>query len=156
MKLHILAVGNKMPSWINLAFSEYAKRLCQEITIHLSEIKPEKRNNGKNKEQILLAEYKRIKAVIPTGSRLIILDENGEHWTTKQLASTIERWLQEGKDTAFIIGGPDGLHDEIKSSAQCIWSLSKLTFPHGLVRVMLAEQLYRAQSLIENHPYHRI
>jgi len=156
MKLHILAVGNKMPGWINIAFSEYAKRLCHEVTIQLSEIKPEKRIGGKNKEQILLAEYNRIKVAIPVGSRLITLDERGEQWTTTQLANTIEQWLQVGGDTTFVIGGADGLHDEIKTSAQNIWSLSKLTFPHGLVRVMLIEQLYRAVSLIGNHPYHRI
>ena len=156
MKLHILAVGNKMPNWINAAFSEYAKRLCQEITVHLSEIKPEKRGNNKSKEHILHTEYQRIKTAIPANSRLIALDEQGKQKTTVQLADTIQQWLQDGQDTVFVIGGPDGLHDDIKSTAQDVWSLSKLTFPHGLVRVMLVEQLYRAVSLIKNHPYHRI
>ncbi|SEM93175.1 23S rRNA (pseudouridine(1915)-N(3))-methyltransferase RlmH [Nitrosomonas marina] len=156
MKLYIFAVGNKMPDWINSAFSEYAKRLCQEIKVHLFEIKPEKRTSGKHKEQVLQAEWQRIEAAIPAGCRIIALDEHGEQWTTVQLANTIKRWMFEGSDYAFVIGGADGLHDEIKSNAQHSLALSKLTFPHGLVRVMLIEQLYRAVSLIKNHPYHRI
>ncbi len=156
MKLHIVVVGNKMPDWINTAFSEYAKRLCQEVTVHLSEIKPEKRSNNKSKEHILRTESQRIKTAIPIGSRLVALDEHGKQKTTVQLADTIQQWLQDGQETVFVIGGPDGLHDDIKSTAQDVWSLSKLTFPHGLVRVMLVEQLYRAVSLIRNHPYHRI
>ena len=156
MKIYILAVGNKLPKWINFAFTEYAKRLSQEITIQLIEIKPEKRTNNKNKEQILNIEYQRIKAATPTGCRLIVLDEHGEQWTSVQLANIIEKWMQAGGDTVFIIGGADGLHNDIKSSANAVFALSKLTFPHGLVRVLLAEQLYRATSLIKNHPYHRI
>ncbi len=156
MKFYILAVGNKLPNWVNTAFTEYAKRLSQEITIHSIEIKPEKRTNNKNTEQILHAEYHRIKAAIPTGCRLIVLDEHGIQWSTAQLAHTITQWMQEGRNTVFIIGGADGLHNEIKSSADGTFSLSKLTFPHGLARVILIEQLYRAVTLIKNHPYHRI
>lgn len=156
MKLYILAIGNKLPQWINIAFLEYAKRFSHEITIELIEIKPEKRTSRKNKKMILNAERQRIKAATPTGCRLIALDEQGKLWTTIQLAEKVEKWMQEGGDTAFIIGGADGLHEEIKSLAHTTLSLSKLTFPHGLVRVILAEQLYRAISLIRNHPYHRI
>lgn len=156
MKFYILAVGNKMPNWINIAFSEYEKRLFQEIKIHLFEIKPEKRTGDKNKEQVLFAESQRIQAAIPTGCRLIVLDQHGQQWTTVQLANNIRKWMQEGGDTAFIIGSADGLHHEIKTATKNLFSLSKLTFPHGLVRVVLIEQLYRAVSLIKNHPYHRI
>ncbi|MCB1983966.1 MAG: 23S rRNA (pseudouridine(1915)-N(3))-methyltransferase RlmH [Burkholderiales bacterium] len=156
MKLYILAVGNKMPSWINTAFLEYAKRLRQEFTIHLFEIKPEKRTSSKNTGQVLFAESQRIQAAIPAGCRLIALDEQGKQWTTEQLANNIRKWMQEGGDTAFIIGSADGLHHEFKASTQDVFSLSRLTFPHGLVRVLLIEQLYRAVSLIKNHPYHRI
>ncbi|MCP5244756.1 MAG: 23S rRNA (pseudouridine(1915)-N(3))-methyltransferase RlmH [Burkholderiales bacterium] len=156
MKFYILAVGNKMPNWINTAFSEYEKRLFQETRIHLLEIKPEKRIGSKNKEQILLAESQRIKEALPSGCRHIVLDEHGKHWTTAELANNIRKWMQEGGDVAFIIGGADGLHGEIKTSTKDIFSLSRLTFPHALVRVLLIEQLYRAVSLIKNHPYHRI
>ncbi|SEQ94929.1 23S rRNA (pseudouridine1915-N3)-methyltransferase [Nitrosomonas sp. Nm51] len=145
-----------MPEWINTAFTEYAKRFSQDITVHLYEIKPEKRAGSKQREHILQAECQRIKSAIPAGCRIIILDEHGKQKTTVQLAGTIEQWLLEGGDSAFIIGGADGLHNEIKSGSQYSWALSKLTFPHGLVRVMLIEQLYRAVSLIKNHPYHRI
>lgn len=145
-----------MPEWINTAFSEYAKRFCQDITVHLHEIKPEKRTGHKHKEHILQMECQRIKSALPAGCRIIVLDEHGKQWTTVQLADTIEQWMLEGGDSAFIIGGADGLHDEIKSTSRHLLSLSRLTFPHGLVRVMLIEQLYRAVSLIKNHPYHRI
>ncbi len=156
MKFHILAVGNKLPAWVNNAFTEYAKRFSQEISLQLIEIKPEKRTSNKNKEQILHAEYQRIKTSIPAGCHIIILDVLGIHYTTTQLADVIKKWMQEGHDIAFVIGGADGLHESIKSSAHSSLSLSKLTFPHGLARIILAEQLYRAVSLIKNHPYHRI
>ena len=156
MKFYILAVGNKLPMWVNTAFAEYAKRLSQEITLQLIEVKPEKRTGIKNKERILDAEYQRIKAAIPSGCRLVVLDECGKQWSTVFLADVIENWMQEGGDTVFVIGGADGLHEALKSSAHTTFSLSSLTFPHGLVRVILAEQLYRAISLIKNHPYHRI
>ncbi len=156
MKFHILAVGNKLPAWVNDAFAEYAKRFSQEIPLQLIEIKPEKRAGNKNKEQILNAEYQRIKTSIPAGCRVIVLDALGIQYTTAQLADVIEKWMQEGRDTVFVIGSADGLHESIKSSAHSALSLSKLTFPHGLARVILAEQLYRAVSLIRNHPYHRI
>ena len=145
-----------MPNWINTAFSDYEKRLFQEFRIHLFEIKPEKRTSSKNKEQVLLAESQRIKETLPAGCRYIVLDEHGKQWTTVELANNIRKWMQEGGDTAFIIGGADGLHSEIKTLTKDIFSLSRLTFPHALVRVLLIEQLYRAVSLIKNHPYHRI
>ena len=156
MKFHIVAVGNKLPAWVNNAFIEYAKRFSQDIALQLIEIRPEKRTGNKNKEQILNAEYQRIKTSIPAGCRMIVLDTCGIQYTTPQLANVIEKWMQEGLDTVFVIGGADGLHESIKSSAHSLISLSKLTFPHGLARVILAEQLYRAISLIKNHPYHRI
>lgn len=156
MKFYVLAVGKKMPNWINTAFSEYEKRFFHEISIHLLEIKPEKRTSSKNTEQLLFAEGQRIQAAMPAECRTIVLDEDGKQWTTTQLAQNIQKWMQEGGNTAFIIGGADGLHHEIKASTKNLFSLSKLTLPHGLVRVVLIEQLYRAISLIKNHPYHRI
>ncbi|PXW84957.1 23S rRNA (pseudouridine1915-N3)-methyltransferase [Nitrosomonas sp. Nm84] len=155
MKFFILAVGNKMPDWIRTGYLEYTKRLPREITVNLIEIKPEKRLNGKVTEQLLFAEYQRIRAALPADCQVVVLDENGQQWTTVKFAHVIKQWTMDGDAVAFIIGSADGLHDEIKRAAGEMLALSKLTLPHGLVRVLLAEQLYRAVSIIKGHPYHR-
>lgn len=156
MRFFVLAVGNKMPDWICAGYHEYAKRMPREITISLIEIKPEKRSSGKSIEQLLAVECQRIRAALPAQCRIIVLDEHGQQWTTVQLAGMITTWANSGTDVAFVIGGADGLHDDIKQAAHTVAALSKLTLPHGLARVLLAEQLYRAVSIIKNHPYHRI
>jgi 23S rRNA (pseudouridine1915-N3)-methyltransferase len=155
VKLIILAVGNKMPSWITEGFNEYAKRMPREAKIELVEIKPEPRSSGKTATQIMEAEAQRIRAVLPAGALCIALDEHGATPTTKQLTQQMQDWMQQGRDVAFIIGGADGLHESIKHKAQQLMALSAFTLPHGMVRVLLAEQLYRAHSLMHNHPYHR-
>ena len=155
MKLFILAVGNKMPSWITEGFNEYAKRMPREAKIELVEIKPEARNSGKTAAQIMEAEAQRIRSALPAGVFCIALDEHGATFTTKQLAQQMQDWMQQGRDIAFIIGGADGLHASVKQQAQQLMALSTFTLPHGMVRVVLAEQLYRAHSLLHNHPYHR-
>lgn len=155
MKLFILAVGNKMPSWITEGFNEYAKRMPREAKIELVEIKPEARNSGKTAAQIMEAEAQRIRSALPAGVFCIALDEHGATFTTKQLAQQMQDWMQQGRDIAFIIGGADGLHASVKQQAQQLMALSTFTLPHGMVRVVLAEQLYRAHSLMHNHPYHR-
>jgi 23S rRNA (pseudouridine1915-N3)-methyltransferase len=155
MKLLILAVGNKMPSWITEGFNEYAKRMPREASITLIEIKPEARNSGKTAAQIMEAEATRIRAALPAGAFCIALDEHGATPTTKQLTQQMKDWMQQGQDVAFVIGGADGLHESIKHQAQHLMALSAFTLPHGMVRVILAEQLYRAHSLMHNHPYHR-
>jgi 23S rRNA (pseudouridine1915-N3)-methyltransferase len=155
MKLLILAVGNKMPAWITDGFNEYAKRMPREAAISLTEIKPEARNSGKTAAQIMEAEAQRIKAALPAGALCIALDEHGATPTTKQFMQQMQGWMQSGCDVAFIIGGADGLHESVKSKAQHLMALSAFTLPHGMVRVLLAEQLYRAHSLMHNHPYHR-
>ena len=155
MKLLILAVGNKMPEWVATGFAEYAKRMPPEATIELIEIKPEKRGGGKKVEQLLSAEAARIRAALPPKCRTVAMDERGRQWTTVKLAESITGWMRNGGDTAFIIGGADGLDADIKNSADEVLALSALTLPHGLARVLLAEQLYRAVSLIKRHPYHR-
>jgi len=155
MKLLILAVGNKMPEWVETGFAEYAKRMPPEATIELLEIKPEKRGGGKKVEQLLNAERTRILAALPPKCRTVAMDERGRQWTTVKLADSITGWMRNGGDTAFIIGGADGLHADFKNSADEVLALSALTLPHGLARVLLAEQLYRAVSLIKRHPYHR-
>jgi 23S rRNA (pseudouridine1915-N3)-methyltransferase len=155
MKFFILAVGNKMPDWVRTGYSEYMKRLPREITVNLIEVKPEKRVSGKQTEQLLSAECQRIRASLPSDCQIVVLDENGQQWTTVKFASVMKQWAIDSDAIAFIIGGADGLHSDIKHSASEMIALSKLTLPHGLVRVLLAEQLYRAVSIIKGHPYHR-
>ena len=155
MKLHIIAVGQKMPDWINAGYAEYAKRMPKETSLHLIEIKPEKRSSGKTVEQMKSQERDRILACIPLNSEIWALDERGEQLTTLGVAEHLRKTLGTGRNICFIIGGADGLHDHIKSRGDKIFSLSRLTLPHGLVRVLLVEQLYRAWSVTQNHPYHR-
>lgn len=155
MKLLILAVGNKMPSWITEGFNEYAKRMPREAKLELIEIKPEARNSGKTPAQIMETEAQRIRAALPVSALCIALDEHGATPTTKQFAQQMQDWMQQGRDVAFIIGGADGLHPSVKLQAQQLLALSAFTLPHGMARVLLAEQLYRAHSLLHNHPYHR-
>ncbi len=155
MKLYILAVGNRMPEWIGTAFAEYEKRMPREARIELKEIRPEKRDSGKSVPQIQEIEAVRINAAIPSGCCRIVLDERGTLISTGELASLIEKLMQDGRDAAFVIGGADGTHPSLRAGCDKLVSLSRMTFPHGLVRVMFAEQLYRAISIIHNHPYHR-
>jgi 23S rRNA (pseudouridine1915-N3)-methyltransferase len=155
MKFLVASVGHKMPEWISAGFNEYAKRMPREARIELLEIKPEPRTGGKTTAQIMQAEAQRIEAALPASCLRIALDERGAAWTTRQLADRIQSWMGEGRDVAFIIGGADGLHPSVKDGAQQLLALSALTLPHAMVRVLLAEQLYRAHSLLHNHPYHR-
>ena len=155
MKLLIVSVGNKMPDWIAQGFNEYAKRMPREAKIELLEIKPEPRTTGKTPSQIMQAEARRILHALPANCWSIAMDERGEMPTTRQLAAQMQDWMRAGSDVAFIIGGADGLHDTVKQSARQLLALSALTLPHAFVRVLLAEQLYRAHSLMHNHPYHR-
>lgn len=156
MKLYIVAVGQRMPAWVADGFCEYAKRMV-EPELKLIEIKSEKRGvkANRNIEQGLNVESARIEAALPKGSRCIALDEHGEQLTTAALARHLERWQQDGRDVAFVIGGADGLDLRLKKSAAMLMALSAMTLPHGLARVMLAEQLYRAVSMLNHHPYHR-
>jgi 23S rRNA (pseudouridine1915-N3)-methyltransferase len=155
MKLFILAVGNKMPEWITSGFNEYTKRMPREANVVLVEVKPEPRTTGKSIPQIMEAEAQRIESALPKDITRVVLDERGVHLSTKQLSQKMHDWLGGGRDVAFIIGGADGLHESMRSSAHQLLALSALTLPHGMVRVLLAEQLYRAYSLLNNHPYHR-
>jgi 23S rRNA (pseudouridine1915-N3)-methyltransferase len=155
MKLHIIAVGHKMPGWIAQGFDEYAKRMPPELRIELREIKPEQRSPGRSADSVMAAERTRMEAALPKGARIVALDEHGRDWTTVQLADALPRWQQDGRDVAFLIGGADGLDPAIKSRADLMLRLSSLTLPHAMVRVLLAEQLYRAWSITQNHPYHR-
>jgi len=154
LKLRILSVGHKMPGWVDDGCKEYLKRMPREVAVEIVEIKPDKRASGKNAEQVQEAESNRI---LEAAGRdyLIVLDEHGQEVTTLQLADRMQKWLGDGRDVALVIGGADGLHQDVKARANWLWSLSKLTLPHAMVRVLLTEQLYRAWSVLNNHPYHR-
>ena len=155
MKLIVIAVGTRMPSWVAEGYREYAKRMPPRTTLELVEIKPEARTSGKTAAQMLAAEAVRIRAAIPKGARVIALDERGKDMSTCGLAVQLEAWMQEAGPVVFLIGGADGLDAALKKSALMQLKLSSLTLPHGLARVLLAEQLYRAFSIIGGHPYHR-
>jgi 23S rRNA (pseudouridine1915-N3)-methyltransferase len=156
MQLIIAAVGHKMPAWIEAGFAEYAKRMPPECRIQLKEIKPVERSGGRTAETVMAQERTRIEAAIPKGSRIVALDERGKDIATVQLAKYLTQWQQDGRDVTFIIGGADGLDAEFKANADLLLRISSLTLPHGMVRVLLAEQLYRAWSITQNHPYHRV
>lgn len=154
MKLKILSVGHKMPNWVELGCAEYLKRMPKELATEIIEIKPDKRASGKNSGVVQEAEAKRILEVAGK-DYLVVLDERGQEVSSLQLATKMEHWQTLGKDVSLVIGGADGLHADLKHKADWICSLSKLTMPHGMVRVMLCEQLYRAYSVTQNHPYHK-
>jgi 23S rRNA (pseudouridine1915-N3)-methyltransferase len=155
MKLIIIAVGTRMPSWVNEGCREYAKRMPPRTTMELVEIKPEARASGKTVAQMLAAEAVRIGAALPKGARAVALDERGKDLNTIGLSVQLDAWMQEGGAVAFLIGGADGLDAALKKSCVLQLRLSSLTLPHGLARVLLAEQIYRALSIIGGHPYHR-
>lgn len=156
MQLIIAAVGHKMPGWIEDGFAEYAKRMPPECRVHLKEIKPVERSGSKTAETVMALERTKIEAAIPKGARIIALDERGKDLTTVQLSQLLTQWQQDGRDVTFVIGGADGLDAGFKASADMLVRISSLTLPHGMVRVLLAEQLYRAWSITQNHPYHRV
>jgi 23S rRNA (pseudouridine1915-N3)-methyltransferase len=155
MQLVIAAVGHKMPAWIEAGFAEYAKRMPPECRIQLKEIKPVERSASKSPETVMALERGKIEAAIPKRSRIIALDERGKDLTTVQLSQFLTDWQQDGRDVTFVIGGADGLDAGFKANADLLIRISSLTLPHGMVRVLLAEQLYRAWSITQNHPYHR-
>ena len=155
MKLLLVAVGTRMPSWVEAGFNDFAKRMPRELPVQLVEVKAEPRTTGKTVEAMMAAEAARIEAALPPRCRRLILDERGEDLTTKALARRLERWQDSGDDVALIVGGPDGLDPSLKATAHETMRLSSLTLPHALVRVMLAEAVYRAWSVLKNHPYHR-
>lgn len=156
MQLIIAAVGHKMPAWIEAGFGEYAKRMPAECRILLKEIKPVERSGSKTAETVMALERAKIEAAIPKGARIVALDEHGKDVTTVQLSQLLTQWQQVSGDVIFVIGGADGLDAEFKKKADLLIRISSLTLPHGMVRVLLAEQLYRAWSITQNHPYHRV
>lgn len=154
MNLRVVALGHRMPAWVTAGWNEYARRLPQELMLELVELKPEPRDRGRSVPQLLAAEALRIGAAC-RGARVVALDERGQPWTTRALADRLARWRDEAEDVAFVIGSADGLAESVRKGAAAVVALSALTLPHGLVRVIVAEQLYRATTLLAGHPYHR-
>ncbi len=155
MKLWLAAVGQRLPAWAETAFDEYARRFPPDLRFELKACKAEPRSGGRNAAQLMAAEAARLEAVLPRGARRVVLDEHGDRITTVHLAQRLDAWARDGRDVAFIAGGPDGLDARLKSTADETLRLSDLTLPHAFVRVLLAEALYRAWSLRAGHPYHR-
>ncbi len=155
MKVHLIAIGKKMPEWINSGYAEFSKRMPPELQIDLIEITPSVRNKTTATEKNIKEEGKRIQSAIPANSRLIVLDEKGKNFSSIALSKKMESWLPMGQDIVLVIGGADGIDPKIKQQADEKWSLSSFTLPHALVRVVVAEQLYRAWSILKGHPYHR-
>lgn len=155
MRIRLICVGTKMPAWVTTGFQEYAKRLPADCRLELVEIPPGHRGKGADVQRAIEKESRQILAALGKDERVIALDVEGRQWSTEQLAGTIGEWQMGGKNVALLVGGPDGLSAECLARAQQRWSLSNLTYPHPLVRVILSEQIYRAWSLLNNHPYHR-
>lgn len=155
MRLLVLAVGTRMPPWVDAAFSEYAKRMPRHMPLEMVEIRAEPREGGKPKAALCRAEAARVEQALPSGSMRVALDEHGREYTTETFSNWLDKMTGDGRDIAFLIGGADGLSPELKKTADLSLRLSAFTLPHGLARVVLAEQLYRAVSIMQNHPYHR-
>jgi 23S rRNA (pseudouridine1915-N3)-methyltransferase len=154
MKLRVVALGHRMPGWVTAGWDDYARRLPREFALELVALRPESRDRGKPIASLLTAESLRI-ATACAGSRVVALDERGGAWTTREFTARLARWRDDARSVAFVIGSADGLAESVKRDAEAVFALSALTLPHGLVRVLLAEQLYRATCLLSGHPYHR-
>lgn len=155
MNIHLIAIGTRMPAWVVSGYEEYARRMPPECRLRLVEIPPGRRGKSQSIESIKAGEGRRLLAAIPPRAGVIALDVAGQPWSTMALAARLRDWRQEGRDIALLVGGPDGLAAESLERAEQHWSLSALTLPHALVRILVAEQLYRAWTLLSGHPYHR-
>lgn len=155
MQIHLIAVGTRMPAWVTTGYEEYARRMPRACRLVLTEISPALRSRNRSTAQVRDEEGQRMLAAIPRDALVIALDERGKCRDTQALARELEDWLAGGRDVALLVGGADGLAPACRAAAASSWSLSAHTFPHALVRVLLAEQLYRAWTVTRGHPYHR-
>lgn len=155
MQIHLVAVGNRMPTWVTEGFQDYAKRLPRECELVLREIAPGKRGKNADLARIREEEGERILASLSRDDQVIALEVGGKPWDTVQLSNQVKDWMRDGRRIALMVGGPEGLSDACRARANQLWSLSPLTLPHPIVRIIVAEQIYRAWSLLNNHPYHR-
>lgn len=155
MQIHLVAVGNRMPTWVTEGFQDYTKRLPRECELVLREIAPGKRGKNADLARIREEEGERILASLSRDDQVIALEVGGKPWDTVQLSNQVKDWMRDGRRIALMVGGPEGLSDACRARANQLWSLSPLTLPHTIVRIIVAEQIYRAWSLLNNHPYHR-
>jgi len=155
MNLLVAAVGQRMPNWVTEAWNEYARRMPPGLALTLREINLAKRGKNADTRRLAATESKALFDAMPARARVVALDVRGQTWSTEKLAENLEQWMTEGRDVGFMIGGPDGIDADVMKRADDRWSLGPLTLPHPLVRVVLAEQLYRAWTITQNHPYHR-
>jgi 23S rRNA (pseudouridine1915-N3)-methyltransferase len=155
VRVRLIAVGSRMPKWVREAYEDYITRLGSGLKISLVEIEPGARSAGRPPAKAMEAEGQKLLGALRKEEYAVALDEHGVEMTTRELAAWLKTRMQDGRDLAFLIGGPDGFVPEILARSDFKWSLSRLTFPHALVRVVLAEQLYRAHGVLTNHPYHR-
>ena len=155
MQIQLIAIGERMPRWVREGYDDYAKRLPPECRLQLVEIPAGRRGKNADVARLVHEETQRLLRAVPKAARVIALEVTGRAWSTATLAEELDAWLRDGRDVALLIGGPDGLGREARAAASMAWSLSPLTLPHPLVRVLLAEQLYRAWSILRHHPYHR-
>ena len=154
MRAHLIAIGERMPAWVNDGYAEYVKRLSRDLPLQLVELSTKSRG-AREPARAMADEGSAILAAIPKGAHVVALDSGGKPWSSEDLAAQLALWRMQGKDLAFLIGGPDGLAPAVLERADQRWSLGPTTLPHALVRVIVAEQLYRAVSQLGNHPYHR-
>ena len=155
MQLTVAAVGQRMRGGVQTAWHEYARRFGRGLSLELKEIPLAKRAKNADIESLRQAEGEALLAAVPAGHRVIALDEKGRQWSTLELAQHMENWMQDERGVCFLVGGPDGLPARCREQAHDVWALGRLTLPHPLVRTLLAEQLYRAWTITQNHPYHR-
>jgi len=155
MKAKLIAVGERAPDWVATGFADYQKRLSHWLPLELVEIAAGVRGKGRDAARAMADEGGRVLAALPKQAHVVTLDGRGKPYSSEQLAQRVEAWRQQGRDLAFLIGGPEGHSPEVSASAGESWALGPLTLPHMLVRLVVAEQLYRACSLLANHPYHR-
>ncbi|WP_299315882.1 23S rRNA (pseudouridine(1915)-N(3))-methyltransferase RlmH [uncultured Halomonas sp.] len=155
MRVRLLAVGTRMPAWVTQGVEEYRKRLPRDFALEVEEIAPGQRGKNADVPRAMAQEAERIRARLRGDEHVVALEVGGKPWSTEQLAEQAEGWRLEGRDVVLLVGGPDGLEAGLSASADQRWSLSPLTLPHPLVRILLAEQLYRAWTLMVGHPYHR-
>lgn len=155
MRVQIIAMGDRMPGWVQQGYNEYIKRIGAGINIDLVEISSEKRGKSSDVQRIMQKETERMRQNIPKGHYVIALDKEGKSWSTEDLADKIAAWQQDGTSISFLIGGPEGMTRELLEQADARISFSAMTFPHPVVRIILAEQLYRAYSILTHHPYHK-
>ena len=155
MRAYVISVGERMPAWVSTGVAEYSKRLSHELPLEVIEIALGTRGKGRDLARAISDEATAMLAAIPKSAHTVALDGGGITWSSEQLAEQLARWRMQGQDLAFLIGGPDGLAANVLARANQRWSLGRLTLPHPIVRIVLVEQLYRAVSLLGNHPYHR-